>query len=116
MSGVGFHRLRFGPFELSIDQTELRRDGVVLPLGSRALDILIYYIAQLTEISAAYSLLPHRAAASGLRGQWLVLQNNPGEAEPHAGSIWTHQRGSQSGVGCERLAGSRARSANPRLA
>jgi DNA-binding winged helix-turn-helix (wHTH) protein len=35
-------KLRFGPFELSIGERVLRRDGVVLPLGGRALDILIY--------------------------------------------------------------------------
>ncbi len=34
------------------------------------------YIAQLTELSAVYSLKPYRAVAIGLRGQWLLLQNN----------------------------------------
>ena len=34
--------LQFGPFELSSRERALRRDGVVLPLGDRALDILIY--------------------------------------------------------------------------
>jgi hypothetical protein len=32
--------LQFGPFELSIRESALRRDGVALPLGDRALDIL----------------------------------------------------------------------------
>ncbi|MET4278834.1 MULTISPECIES: hypothetical protein [unclassified Bradyrhizobium] len=36
--------LLFGHFELSSRKRELRRDGVVLPLGSRALDILIYLV------------------------------------------------------------------------
>jgi DNA-binding winged helix-turn-helix (wHTH) protein len=35
-------KLRFGPFELASRERALRRDGLVLPLGSRALDILIY--------------------------------------------------------------------------
>ena len=40
-----FHRkLRFGPFELSKMERVLRRDGVVIPLGARALDILIALI------------------------------------------------------------------------
>src|SRR3984893_17513482 len=34
------------------------------------------YIAQLTELSAAYSLKPYRAVATGLRGRWLLLQND----------------------------------------
>ena len=35
-------KLRFGPFELSGWERVLRRGNEVLPLGSRALDILIY--------------------------------------------------------------------------
>ncbi|RXT37826.1 ATP-binding protein [Bradyrhizobium betae] len=43
MSGTVIHRkLGFGPFELSIGERVIRRDGQVLPLGGRALDILIY--------------------------------------------------------------------------
>jgi len=38
------------------------------------------FAARVTEVSAAYSLLPYRAAAIGLRGQWLLLQDNPEEA------------------------------------
>ncbi|HWO33225.1 MAG TPA: winged helix-turn-helix domain-containing protein, partial [Candidatus Acidoferrum sp.] len=34
------------------------------------------YIAQLTELAAAYSLKPYRAIATGLRGQWRLLQND----------------------------------------
>src|SRR4051812_259762 len=44
MHGAVVHRkLRFGPFELSIGERVLRRDGQVLPLGGRAVDILIYF-------------------------------------------------------------------------
>jgi predicted ATPase/DNA-binding winged helix-turn-helix (wHTH) protein/tetratricopeptide (TPR) repeat protein len=40
------------------------------------------YIAQLTELAAAYSLKPYRAMATGLRGQWLLLQNDFREGIP----------------------------------
>ena len=35
-------KLRFGPFELDSRKRTLRRDGTVLSLGSRALDLLVY--------------------------------------------------------------------------
>jgi hypothetical protein len=34
------------------------------------------YIAQLTDLSAAHALKPYSAIATGLRGRWLLLQNN----------------------------------------
>jgi predicted ATPase/DNA-binding winged helix-turn-helix (wHTH) protein len=34
------------------------------------------YITQLTDLSASSLLKPYRAVATGLRGQWLVLQND----------------------------------------
>jgi predicted ATPase len=40
------------------------------------------HIVQLTELAAAYSLKPYRAVATGLRGQWLLLQNNLCEGVP----------------------------------
>jgi predicted ATPase/DNA-binding winged helix-turn-helix (wHTH) protein len=40
------------------------------------------YIVQLTELAAAYSLKPYRAVATGLRGQWLLLQNDLREGIP----------------------------------
>jgi DNA-binding winged helix-turn-helix (wHTH) protein len=46
-----FHRkLRFGPFELSEMERVLRRDGVVIPLDARALDILIALINRAGEV------------------------------------------------------------------
>ena len=54
----GFYRnLWFGPFELSSRERALRRDGVVLPLGSRALDILIYLAERQGEVIAKQELL-----------------------------------------------------------
>jgi predicted ATPase/DNA-binding winged helix-turn-helix (wHTH) protein len=51
--------LQFGPFELSSRERVLRRDGVVLPLGSRALDILIYLAERPGEVIAKQELIDH---------------------------------------------------------
>jgi tetratricopeptide (TPR) repeat protein len=40
------------------------------------------YIVQLTGLAVAYSLKPYRAVATGLRGQWLLLQNDLREGIP----------------------------------
>src|SRR3984957_1640022 len=58
MYGSAVHRkLRFGPFELSIGERALRRDGEVLPLGGRALDILIYLADRPGEVIAKQELI-----------------------------------------------------------
>jgi predicted ATPase/DNA-binding winged helix-turn-helix (wHTH) protein len=60
MSGAVVHRkLRFGPFELSIGERVLRRDGQVRPLGDRALDILIYLVERPGEVIAKQELIDH---------------------------------------------------------
>src|SRR5580700_10491804 len=60
MHGAPVNRkLRFGPFELSIRERALRREGVVLPLGSRALDILIYLAERPGEVIAKQELVDH---------------------------------------------------------
>jgi predicted ATPase/DNA-binding winged helix-turn-helix (wHTH) protein len=60
MSGAVVHRkLRFDPFELSIGERALRRDGQVLPLGDRALDILIYLADRPGEVIAKQELIDH---------------------------------------------------------
>ena len=51
--------LKFGPFELSIGERVLRRDGQVLPLGGRALDILIYLADRPGEVIAKQELIDH---------------------------------------------------------
>lgn len=51
--------LQFGPFELSSGERELRREGEVLPLGSRALDILIYLAGRPGEVIAKRELIDH---------------------------------------------------------
>jgi predicted ATPase/DNA-binding winged helix-turn-helix (wHTH) protein len=42
--------ISFGPFELSSGERILRRDGLVLPLGGRALDILICLVGRPGEV------------------------------------------------------------------
>ena len=49
--------LKFGPFELSTRERVLRRDGVALPLGSRALDILIYLAERPGEVIGKKQLI-----------------------------------------------------------
>ena len=58
MHGAAVHRkLKFGPFELSIGERALRRDGVVLPLGDRAFDILVYLAERPGEVIAKQELI-----------------------------------------------------------
>jgi DNA-binding winged helix-turn-helix (wHTH) protein len=60
MDGTTVHRkLRFGPFELSIGERALRRDGRVLALGDRALDILAYLADRQGEVVAKQELMDH---------------------------------------------------------
>jgi predicted ATPase/DNA-binding winged helix-turn-helix (wHTH) protein len=60
MASDSVHRdLKFGPFDLSVSERVLRRDGVALPLGSRALDILIYLSGQPGEVISKQQLLDH---------------------------------------------------------
>src|SRR5258705_11225021 len=51
--------LQFGPFELSRQERLLRREGEVLPLGSRALDILIYLAGRPGEVISKQELIDH---------------------------------------------------------
>jgi DNA-binding winged helix-turn-helix (wHTH) protein len=60
MSGLAaYGKLKFGPFELSIGERLLRREGVVLHLGSRALDILNYLAERPGELIAKQELIDH---------------------------------------------------------
>jgi DNA-binding winged helix-turn-helix (wHTH) protein len=51
--------LRFGPFELSSSERMLRRDGVTLPLGSRAFDVLVYLAERPGEVIGKKELIDH---------------------------------------------------------
>ena len=60
MHGAAVHRkLKFGPFELSSSKRVLRRKGEALPLGGRALDILIYLVERPGEVIAKQELMDH---------------------------------------------------------
>jgi DNA-binding winged helix-turn-helix (wHTH) protein/AraC-like DNA-binding protein len=60
MADADVHRnLQFGPFEISSRERVLWRDGVVLPLGSKALDILIYLAERPGEVIAKQELIDH---------------------------------------------------------
>jgi DNA-binding winged helix-turn-helix (wHTH) protein len=60
MSGLAaYGKLKFGPFELSIGERLLRREGVALHLGSRALDILNYLAERPGELIAKQELIDH---------------------------------------------------------
>jgi predicted ATPase/DNA-binding winged helix-turn-helix (wHTH) protein len=60
MSGAAaYGKLKFDPFELSIGERLLRREGVVLPLGSRALDLLIYLAERPGEVITKQELIDH---------------------------------------------------------
>jgi DNA-binding winged helix-turn-helix (wHTH) protein len=51
--------ISFGPFELSSGERILRRDGLVLPLGGRAFDILIYLVKRPGEVVTKKELIDH---------------------------------------------------------
>jgi predicted ATPase/DNA-binding winged helix-turn-helix (wHTH) protein len=54
-----YRKLQFGPFELSIGERMLRREGEELPLGSRALDMLIYLAERPGQVIAKQELIDH---------------------------------------------------------
>src|SRR5258706_5105209 len=89
MSGAVVHRkLRFGPFELSIGERVLRRDGQVLPLGGRALDILIYLADRPGEVIAKQELIAH---------VWSDVTVEEGSLRVHVASIRKALRDGQFG-------------------
>src|SRR3984957_3528396 len=60
MFGAAVHsKLGFGPFELSIGERVLLREGVMLPLGGRALDVLIYLAQRPGEVISKQELIDH---------------------------------------------------------
>src|SRR5712671_5829203 len=59
MFGSVHKQFRFDPFELSSWERVLRRGNEVLPLGSRALDILIYLADRPGEVIAKQELMDH---------------------------------------------------------
>jgi predicted ATPase/DNA-binding winged helix-turn-helix (wHTH) protein len=88
MHGTVFCRkLRFGPFELSIGERMLRRDGRVLPLGDRALDILSYLAGRPGEVIAKQELIDHvwsnvTVAEGNLRVHVAAIRKALGDGQP----------------------------------
>ncbi|MET4091064.1 putative ATPase/DNA-binding winged helix-turn-helix (wHTH) protein [Bradyrhizobium sp. S3.5.5] len=62
--------------------TFCRSVALVLPVFLAMADLKQsdQYIGELSELSAARSLMPYRSIAAGLKGQWLLLQDNRIEA------------------------------------
>src|SRR5882762_5891678 len=58
-AAVGSTKRRVSAFELSVGVWVQRRDGVVLPLGGRAVDILIYLADRPGEVIAKQELIDH---------------------------------------------------------
>ena len=59
MSDGAVGRLSFGPFELWCDQRVLLRDGEALPLGGRALDLLVFLVSRPGEVVTKKELIDH---------------------------------------------------------
>ena len=64
--------------------TRCRSLGLVLPVYLAVADFRRseQYITQLTELAAAYYLKPYHAVATGLRGRWLLLQDDLRQGVP----------------------------------
>jgi predicted ATPase/DNA-binding winged helix-turn-helix (wHTH) protein len=80
-------KLRFGPFELSSRERVLRREGVVLPLGSRALDLLIYLADRPGEVVAKQELIDNvwsdvTVGEGSLRVHVAAIRKALGDGEP----------------------------------
>src|ERR1700750_1393685 len=87
MSAATVHRkLGFGPFELSIGERVLRRDGQVLSLGDRALDVLIYLADRPGEVIAKQELIDHvwsdvTVEEGSLRGRVAAIRKALGDGQ-----------------------------------
>jgi tetratricopeptide (TPR) repeat protein len=82
---LGYAKLAIEEGERSGHPAMLCRSlSLVLPIYLAVADFARseQYIAQLTELSTAYSLKPYGAVATGLRGRWLLLKNDLGKGIP----------------------------------
>ena len=71
--------IRFGPFELDVERRLLRRDSQPVPIGTRALDILMALLARAGQVIATQELIAHAwprsiAVEANLRAQILALR------------------------------------------
>lgn len=51
--------LEFGPFTIAAARRTLMRDGVAVPLGSRAVDVLIYLVTHAGELRTNSEIVKH---------------------------------------------------------
>src|SRR5260370_35954075 len=86
------HRtLRFGPFELSGSKRVLWCNGVTLPLGGRAFDILVYLAERPGEVIGKNELINH---------VWSNVTVAEGSRRFHVAAIATALRDAQSANAC----------------
>jgi DNA-binding winged helix-turn-helix (wHTH) protein len=83
-----FGSLKFGPYELSRRERVLRREGEQLPLGSRALDILVYLVDRPGEVISTKELIDH---------VWLGVNVEEGSLRVHVAAIRKALRDGQFG-------------------
>jgi DNA-binding winged helix-turn-helix (wHTH) protein len=69
--------LSFGPFELSIGNRLLTNGAKVVPLGARAMDLLIVLVEQANEVVGRRTLIERLAEKRSRAGQ---------PARPHLGA------------------------------
>ena len=86
MSELEGMALSFGPFRLFPREKRLKRDGVAVQLGSRALDVLIALVKRAGEVVSNEALTAHVwpdsvVEESGLRVQIAALRRALGEAQ-----------------------------------
>ena len=97
-------KLKFGPFELSSRERVLRHEGVVLPLGRKSLDILIYLAERPGEIVAEKELMDRAWSGAAieeasLRVHMAVLRKALGERQFGGRYISNTEGGAYSFVG-----------------
>ena len=71
--------VRFGPFELDMERRLLRRESQPVPIGTRAMDILMVLLARPGQVISAQELIAHAwprsvAVEANLRAQILALR------------------------------------------
>ena len=97
-------KLKFGPFELSSRERVLRHEGVVLPLGRRSLDILIYLAERPGEVVADKELMDRAWSGAAieeasLRVHMAVIRKALGERQFGSRYISNIERGAYPFVG-----------------
>lgn len=96
MTGSDPWSASFGPFRLSPGKRELARDGVSLPLGDRALDILIVLVEHAGEVVSQKALMSR---------VWRDLVVTPGNLRVHMTALRKALDGGKGGTYIENVVG-----------